>query len=462
MKRVAVIGAGYVGLVTGACFASHGESVLIVENNENKIQSLLDGKIPFYEPGLDSIVKKSLDDGNLRFFKTVSDVLKKRPDVIFICVGTPSSEDSSPDLSYVYAVAKEIGQNINDYCLVVNKSTVPVGTAGEVKQIIKEELLKRDLNIDFDVASNPEFLKEGSAILDFLEPDRIVVGVETERAENILRKLYEKFYTTSDQFMVMKVASAELTKYASNAMLATRISFINQLALLSDAVGADIEEVKKGLGKDKRIGSAFLNAGIGYGGSCFPKDLKGLISIGKNFNQTMSLAEEVEAINKNQKIFFVQKIEKHYRARLAGKKIGVWGIAFKPETDDIRCAPAIDIITNLLERGCKVIVYDPIAAENAKVVFEDKISFASSAQEVLVQSDCLLILTEWTEFLKFKPKDFAMLGDEVVFDGRNCFDPIAMAMAGIEYFTVGRDVVAKEFVNNACCCSSKKFEKELS
>ncbi|HBS47708.1 TPA: UDP-glucose 6-dehydrogenase [Candidatus Dependentiae bacterium] len=460
MKKIAVVGAGYVGLVTGACFAHKGEDVTIVENNESKIQSLLAGKIPFYEPGLDLIVKESLENQKLKFVKSVDEALKKRPDIIFICVGTPTSDVGIPDLSYVYAVAKEVGQNINDYCLIVDKSTVPVGTAKEVKEIINQELARRKLSVDFDVASNPEFLKEGSAVLDFLEPDRVVVGVESEKAEVNLRDLYKKFCTSSEQFMVMKIESAELTKYASNAMLATRISFINQLALLADTAGADIEEIKRGMGKDKRIGSAFLNAGIGYGGSCFPKDLRALVYMGEKHKQLMTLAKEVENINKRQRIAFLEKIEKHYGQSLKDKKVGIWGLAFKPETDDIRCAPSLDIIPALLEIGCKIFAYDPIAAENIKNIYGEKINFANTANDVLANSDFLIILTEWNEFLKFKPQDFCILSDKIVFDGRNCFDPISMAMAGIDYFTVGRDCLSRDYFN-VNCCQSKKSECEI-
>lgn len=456
MKKIAIVGAGYVGLVTGACFASKDKFVIIVERDEKKVEKLLRGEVPFYEPGLDLLVQKAISDQKLIFVKTISEALAQNPQVIFSCVGTPPKEDGSSDLSYVYSVASEIGKNINDYILVINKSTVPVGTVAKVNEIINLEIRNRDLSVDFEVVSNPEFLKEGDAVSDFLNPDRIVVGLKTIKAETILRNLYKPFLKNSNQFMVMNPESSELTKYASNAMLATRISFINQLALFADKVGADIFDVKSGMGSDGRIGGSFLNAGIGYGGSCFPKDVQALVSMGKEHKQPMSLVEEVEIINNKQRILFVEQIINYYGKNLKNKKIGILGLAFKPETDDIRCAPSVDVISKLLEYEAKVIAYDLVAAENVKNIFGDKIIYATKASDVLENSDCLILMTEWREFLKYQPKDFLTLRDRVVFDARNCFDPIAMNLEGIKYFSIGRNSISK--ISDASSAVMQKTE----
>jgi len=440
--NIAVIGAGYVGLVTGACFASKDNFVVVVEKDEKKIAKLLAGEVPFYEPGLDLLVQKAISDKKMVFVKTISEALTFNPKAIFSCVGTPPLPDGSSNLSFVYEVAREIGRNISDYCLVVNKSTVPVGTVSKVKEIINFELQKREVSVEFDVASNPEFLKEGDAVNDFLNPDRIVVGVKSKKAEAILCDLYKPFYSSQDQFMIMKPESAELTKYASNAMLATRISFMNQLALLADKVGADINDVKFGMGKDERIGSRFLNAGIGYGGSCYPKDVKALVSMGIEHDQHMSLVKEVEDINNAQRIWFADQIIKYYDGNLSDKKFGIWGLAFKPETDDIRCAPSIDVISELISRGAQVVAYDPVASENVKEIFGAKIAFANSAKDVIENADCLILMTEWREFLKYKARDLLILKDKVVFDARNIFDPMEMKLEGIKYFCIGRNSLA--------------------
>lgn len=446
MNKIVVVGAGYVGLVTGACLAQKGNFVVIVENNTKKIQMLLDGQIPFYEPGLDFIVKENIKNKRIIFASNIETALAEKPEVIFSCVGTPSLLDGSADLSYVWQVAVEIGKNITDYCLVINKSTVPVGTAKKVKKIIKTQLQQRGLNINFDVASNPEFLKEGDALNDFLNPDRVVVGVQTKQAEDILRKIYEPIVQSEDQFLVMNIESAELAKYASNAMLATRISFMNQMAVLAEKVGADISEVKLAMAKDKRIGAYFLHAGVGYGGSCFPKDVRALVATGLEYEFSMTLASEVEKINNHQRNWFLQKIFDYFGYSILGKNIGIWGLAFKPETDDVRCAPAIDIIQGLLERKVNILAYDPVASENITTLFEDKIRYAKTAREVLIKSDFLIILTEWKEFLAYKPEDFNILKDKVVFDGRNCFSPEKMMSAGIKYFDVGRSVKTQQQV----------------
>lgn len=449
MKKIVVIGAGYVGLVTGACFAQKGNPVVIVENNSHKIAQLLEGNIPFYEPGLDLIVREAIKNKTLIFTSNIEQGLAHEPEVIFSCVGTPSLDNGAADLSYVENVAHEIGSLITDYVLVVNKSTVPVGTASKVKKIIQLELAKRSLSVPFDVASNPEFLKEGDAITDFLLPDRIVIGVESKRATDILHKIYQPFVKSDDQILSMNIPSAELTKYASNAMLATRISFMNQLGQLADKIGADIEEVKRGMAKDRRIGAQFLNAGVGYGGSCFPKDVKALVHMGSEHLFPMSLIQEVDNINHFQRIWFINRISSHYGPALAHKTVGILGLAFKPETDDIRCAPSLDLIDDLLMKGSKVIAYDPVASENIAARYGNAVTFAHSAQQVLQHADFVVILTEWKEFLSLPTESFLQLKDKVVFDGRNCFNPKVMHEAGISYTCVGRNSVNKADKNNA-------------
>jgi UDPglucose 6-dehydrogenase len=438
VSKIVVVGAGYVGLVTGACLAQKGKEVVIVENNQSKIQLLLLGQIPFYEPGLDNLVQENIKNGRLSFVSDMKIALGYAPEAIFLCVGTPSMPDGSADLSFVWHVAIEIGKTIKNYCVVINKSTVPVGTACKVKQIIKTQLKERGLTIDFDVASNPEFLKEGDALSDFLYPDRIVIGVENSRSENVLRKIYQSVVQKADQFLVMNLESSEMSKYASNAMLATRISFMNQMALLAEKVGADINSIKQAMSLDKRIGPYFLNAGVGYGGSCFPKDVRALVATGEEYEQPMTLVAEVEKVNVLQRNWFLQKIFDYYGYSILGKNVGIWGISFKPETDDIRCAPSIDVIQNMLERKVNIFVYDPVALENVRNVFGNKINYANTSSEILNKSDFLIILTEWKEFLSYKPESFCRLNDKVVFDGRNCFDPENMFAAGIKYFDIGR------------------------
>ncbi len=442
-KKIAIIGAGYVGLVTGACLAEKGFPVIIVENNPAKIETLLEGKTPFYEPKLDKIVKDNIDNKRITFVNSIKEAFKHKPNVIFSCVGTPANEDGSADLSYVLQVACEVGKNISEYCLFVNKSTVPVGSAEKVKTIINTELKNRNISIVFDVASNPEFLKQGDAVNDFFCPDRIVIGVENQRSEDILREIYSPFMTNMNQLLVMDIPSAELTKYASNSMLATRISFMNELALLADKVGADINQVKTGMATDRRIGPFFLNAGIGYGGSCFPKDVKALIKIGKEHDQQMSIIQAVEDVNNNQRLMFAKKIIDFYGTEISSKHIGIWGLSFKPETDDLRCAPSIEVIRMLLEYGAKITAYDPVAQNNFNALFGNKINYAKTSQEILNQCDCLVILTEWKEFLNFNPTEFTALSDKIVFDGRNCFNPEKMMLAGIQYICIGRNSLSQ-------------------
>jgi UDPglucose 6-dehydrogenase len=439
MKKIAVIGAGYVGLVTGACLAQKGNLVTIVENNPDKITQLLSGMIPFYEPNLDTIVQDALVKKTVRFVCTIAEALSEKPDVVFSCVGTPQLPSGAADLSYVEAVAKEIGTHIEHYTVIVNKSTVPVGTVTKVSTIINTKLAERNINVDFDVVSNPEFLKEGDAVNDFLMPDRIIVGVKTERAAGVLYEIYKAFITSDAQFLVMSPASAELTKYAANAMLATRISFMNQLAQLADKVDADITQVKIGMAKDRRIGPHFLNAGIGYGGSCFPKDVAALVHMGSENHYPMTLIQEVENINHVQRVWFNHLITRHYGPTLATKTVGIWGLSFKPETDDIRCAPALDIIKSLLANGANVIAYDPIAINNMKKIFGENITYATTSKQVLENADFLVLLTEWQEFLATTPTQFLALKDKVIFDGRNCFSPEELAVLGLTYYCVGRN-----------------------
>lgn len=439
MKKLAVIGAGYVGLVTAACLAQKNNIVTVVERDLQKITSLLNGKMPFYEPGLDHLIITALHTKNLMFVNNIAEALEDNPEIIFSCVGTPSQEDGSADLSYVWHAASEIGKSLKSPALIVNKSTVPVGTAQRVKQIIQLELDRRTTALEFHVASNPEFLKEGDAINDFLMPDRIIAGVENDKSAQLIADLYYPFLSHGAQLVRMSIASAELTKYASNAMLATRISFMNQIALLADKVDADIIDIKKGMALDKRIGGAFLNAGIGYGGSCFPKDIKALVHMGKQHNQPMSLVEEVDRVNNQQKQLFTEKILTHYNNAVAGKKIGIWGLAFKPETDDIRCAPAIDVIESLVKKGASIIAYDPAATQNMQAVFKEGVTFVKTADDVLKCADCLVILTEWQEFLHADFEKFTVLKDNIVFDGRNCFTPEQLHHYGVKYITIGRN-----------------------
>ncbi len=437
--KIAVVGAGYVGLVTGTCLAQKGYFVTIVENNQSKINALLNGQVPFYEPGLDELVKENINNKKILFVSTIKEALAQRPEVIFSCVGTPPHEDGSADLSYVLQVALEVGKNITQYCLIVNKSTVPVGAAQKVKRVIDTQLADRGVSVEFDVASNPEFLKEGDAVNDFLHPDRIVIGVQSMRAQDLLTRIYSPFIKNQDQLLVMDVQSSELTKYASNAMLATRISFMNELANLAKKVGADINQIKNGMAKDRRIGPFFLNAGIGYGGSCFPKDVKALAATGLEYDCPMSIIQAVEDVNDNQRFAFAQQILKYFGDTISKKHLGIWGLAFKPETDDLRCAPSIDIVKILLKNGAKITVYDPVAMENFRELFGHQVSYAKMSKEVLEQCDSLIILTEWKEFFKYKPADFNVLKEKVVFDGRNCFDPIDMSYSGIKYFCIGRN-----------------------
>lgn len=444
MKTIAVIGAGYVGLVTGACFAQQNIMVIMIEKDANKIALLRRGSIPFYEPGLEQLVLNGIKNGTIIFVHDIPQALSYQPSIIFSCVGTPSAQDGSADLSAVWEVADTLGTHLEQYTLIVNKSTVPVGTAQQVQHRIQKKLHQRNLCFTIDVASNPEFLKEGDAVNDFLYPDRIVVGTSSPQATALLYDLYKSLLVSVEQFICMDPTSAELTKYAANGMLATRISFMNQIAILADAVGADVQAIKAGIGSDKRIGNQVLNAGIGYGGSCFPKDVQALAHMGKTYQVPMTLIQEVDKINNNQRNLFINRFVTHYQGNIAQKKIGIWGLAFKPETDDIRCSPAIDVINHLLSLHATIIVYDPVAMENIQQRYGNHLRYATTANQVLNEAEVLIILTDWLEFTQHTPEHFLNLADKTIFDGRNCFDPIAMHNVGLTYITIGRNTLTPQ------------------
>lgn len=416
-----------------------GKRVIAVERDGKKLASLQEGKSPFFEPELDPLIANGVQEGNLQFVGSLAEALKTNPEFIFICVGTPSLPNGDVDDSAVVGVAHDLGKQLTHDCIVINKSTVPVGMAKKVAQIIQQELVKRQIFVSVSVVSNPEFLRQGSAVADTQFPDRIVVGTNDSVAANKLKKLYAPFMTSDDQFLVMRPASAEIAKYAANTMLAMRISFMNQMAQLAEAVDADITEIKKGMAKDKRIGEQFLNAGIGYGGSCFPKDVKGLASIGAAHKVPMTLAASVDEINSQQRDWFIKKVTGFYGENLRTKTIGIWGLSFKPHTDDIRCAPAVEVITELTKQGARVVVYDPVAMGNIKTIFEDKISYALDQDEVL-NADALIVLTEWPEFVSADPLAFEQLKDKIVFDARNIYDPKIMGFFGIKHVGIGRCV----------------------
>lgn len=440
--NISVVGTGYVGLVTGACLAETGAVVNCIDINQEKIDNLNSGIMPIYEPGLEDIVKRNAAKERL-FFKTNLSEVVNESDAIFIAVGTPPDEDGSADLKYVVGVAREIGRALNNYTVVVTKSTVPVGTARKVRQAIEEELQKRGIDVTFDVASNPEFLKEGNAVDDFLKPDRIVVGVESEAAEKVLKRLYKPFVLNNHPIIVMDITSAEMTKYAANAMLATKISFINDIANLCEIVGADINLVRKGIGSDSRIGYKFLYPGVGYGGSCFPKDVQALIRTASEFNYNLRVLKAVEEVNQTQKKVLFEKIYHYFGGNLEGKNIAVWGLSFKPETDDMREAPSLSIIEKLLEHGAQVTAYDPIAMHEAKRILGDKIKFAGDMNEALVDADALALVTEWSEFRLPNFRVMAkLMNNKVIFDGRNILDVELIEEYGFEYFSIGRKSIS--------------------
>ena len=436
--KIIVIGTGYVGLVTGTCFAEIGIETTCVDVDTKKIENLKKGIIPIFEPGLEFMVKKNQDKGRLHFETDINKVIEGAG-VIFIAVGTPEGEDGSADLQHVRAVAATIGQAMHHYHIVVTKSTVPVGTAQIVRKTIQDQLDLRGEAIEFDVASNPEFLKEGAAVEDFMKPDRIVVGIESERAKKIMKNLYKPFTLNGHPILFMDIPSAEMTKYAANAMLATKISFMNDVANLCELLGADVNKVRKGIGSDSRIGNKFIYPGIGYGGSCFPKDVKALIKKARENDYQMQVLEAVEAVNASQKLVLYHKIEDYFGyENLKDKKAAFWGLSFKPQTDDMREAPSLILIDKLLEAGCNIQVYDPVALEEAKKVLGDKVRYFENQYDALVAADFLLVVTEWSEFRFPDYKAIPELMDgKAVFDGRNVLDPAKMKSVGLDYNCIG-------------------------
>jgi UDPglucose 6-dehydrogenase len=435
--RIAVVGTGYVGLVTGTCFAEVGIDVTCIDIDQKKIDNLKQGILPIYEPGLEEMVTRNAQKERLSFSTDLATSVQGCQ-VAFIAVGTPPGEDGSADLKYVLAVAREIGRSMTDYLVVVTKSTVPVGTAAKVRAAIAGELEARGADIAFDVASNPEFLKEGAAIDDFLKPDRIVVGVDSERAEQVMGKLYKPFLMNGHPLIFMDIPSAEMTKYAANAMLATKISFMNDIANLCEIMGADVNMVRKGIGSDARIGNKFIYPGIGYGGSCFPKDVKALIKTASENGYTMEVLKSVETVNEKQKSVLFNKVMNYFNGDLTGKTFAVWGLSFKPKTDDMREAPSLVIIEKLLERGAKVKAYDPVAMKEAKHSLGERIEYGKDEYETLIDADALLLVTEWPEF---RSPNFAVVNklmkEKVVFDGRNIYDAKEMEEKGFAYFGIG-------------------------
>lgn len=439
--KISVIGSGYVGLVSGACLAELGNDVVCLDVDPRKIEILNSGGVPIYEPGLEDIIKSNVASGRLRFTTNVAESVAHGL-VQMIAVGTPSGEDGSADLQYVIAAARAIGHNMTEYRVIVDKSTVPVGTADKVKQAVQEELAKRKVKTDFSVVSNPEFLKEGAAIDDFNRPDRIVIGAEDDHAIKVMREMYAPFQRNHDRLMVMDIRSAELTKYAANAMLATRISFMNELANLAERVGADIEHVRKGIGSDQRIGYHFLYAGCGYGGSCFPKDIRALQRTGEEYGLPMKVLGAVEQVNHAQKSVLLQKITKRFGDDLKGKHFALWGLAFKPGTDDMREATSRVVMEGLWKRGATITAYDPVAMKETRHIYGNRsdLRYADNSKDALQGADALVIVTEWKAF---KSPDFsiikARLKQPVIFDGRNLFEPASVTAQGIEYHGIGRE-----------------------
>jgi UDPglucose 6-dehydrogenase len=436
--KIAIVGTGYVGLVTGTCFAETGVDVVCVDIDENKVENLKKGQIPIYEPGLEPMVIRNHEKGRLSFVTSLKDAIEDCS-AVFIAVGTPPDEDGSADLQYVLAVARDIGKYMNDYLVAVTKSTVPILTSTKVKDAIQEELNKRNIKIEFDVASNPEFLKEGSAVDDFLKPDRIIVGIDNERAEKTMKRLYKPFILNNHPLIFMDIPSAEMTKYAANSMLATKISFMNDIANLCEIVGADITMVRKGIGSDPRIGDKFIYAGAGYGGSCFPKDVKALIKTGKDSGHMLRILQAVEDVNDAQKNILFKKISAHFGNQLKNKTFAVWGLSFKPNTDDMREAPSLVLIEKLLKEGAQVKAYDPVSVEETKRIIGDKIEYSKDMYEAVIDADALVLVTEWSEFRIPNYKVLSkLIKSKVVFDGRNIYDPIEMKEFGFTYYGIGR------------------------
>ncbi|TCS38563.1 UDP-glucose dehydrogenase [Paucimonas lemoignei] len=447
--KITIIGTGYVGLVSGACFADFGNNVLCLDVNARKVEMLKDGRIPIHEPGLDELVRRNAAAGRLSFTTSYDDAVE-HAEVIFLAVGTPPDEDGSADLTHILAAARSIGERLTRPVVVVDKSTVPVGTADSVRKAISDELDRRGADISFAVVSNPEFLKEGAAIEDFMRPDRIVVGSDDEQATKLMRQLYAPFSRNHDKMIEMDVRSAELTKYAANAMLATRISFMNELANLAEVLDADIEAVRLGIGSDPRIGPHFLYSGMGYGGSCFPKDVKALLKTSKDHGCTLHLLSAIETVNETQKGVLFEKIVRHFGGRdeLAGKTIALWGLSFKPNTDDMREAPSLVLIRQLLQAGCRVQAYDPVAHAEARRILESsspeslssgQLAIVASSTEAIDNADALVLVTEWKEF---RAPDFGLLAktlrSKAIFDGRNQYDPAIVREAGLRYYGIGR------------------------
>ena len=442
--KIAVVGTGYVGLVTGTCFAEVGIDVTCIDIDQKKIDNLHQGILPIYEPGLEEMVTRNVEKGRLHFSTNLGEAIKDC-DVAFIAVGTPPGEDGSADLKYVLAVARGIGEHMSSYGVIVTKSTVPVGTAAKVRAEIEQALAKRGETIEFDVASNPEFLKEGAAIDDFLKPDRIVVGVATERAEEVMTKLYKPFLLNGHPIIFMDIPSAEMTKYAANSMLATKISFMNDIANLCEIMGADVNMVRRGIGSDARIGTKFIYPGIGYGGSCFPKDVKALIKTAQENGYDMQVLRAVESVNEDQKSVLFDKVSKHFGGKLKGLKIALWGLSFKPKTDDMREAPSLVIIEKLLAAGCTVTAYDPVAMPEAKHMLGDSITYAKDEFNALIDADALLIVTEWPEF---RVPNFTVMSrlmkQKAIFDGRNIYDAKELKELGFAYHCIGIKTDHKE------------------
>ena len=436
--KIAIVGTGYVGLVTGTCFAEMGVEVFCVDIDRQKIENLRNGVVPIYEPGLEEMVIRNYEVGRLHFTTELTEVLDQ-VEIVFSAVGTPPDEDGSADLKYVLDVARTIGRAMNKYLLVVTKSTVPVGTARRIRQTIADELDRRGVTIDFDIASNPEFLKEGAAVKDFMHPDRIVVGVESDRARRLMEKLYHPFMLNNFRIIYMDIPSAEMTKYAANAMLATRISFMNDMANLCEIIGADVNMVRKGIGADTRIGSSFLYAGCGYGGSCFPKDVKALISTASDHGYPMRILQAVEDVNEEQKTILFRKLSAHFGGDLQGRKVAMWGLAFKPETDDMREAPSLVLIDRLLEAGCQITAYDPVAIPEARRRIGDRIAYAKNIYETVEGADVLMVVTEWKEFrLPAWARIRSLMKTPLILDGRNIYNTAEIEEAGFTYHCIGR------------------------
>ncbi|MCX6253213.1 MAG: UDP-glucose/GDP-mannose dehydrogenase family protein [Bacteroidia bacterium] len=436
--RIIVVGSGYVGLVTGACFAESGVNVTCVDVDLDKIQQLKDGAIPIYEPGLEGMIRRNVEKKRLSFTTDIKEGIEGS-EVIFIAVGTPLGEDGSADLKHVLEVSKEIGYVITDHIVVATKSTVPVGTSEKIRKTIQNELDKRNISVPFDMASNPEFLKEGAAVEDFLKPERIVIGIDNEKTGDIMKRLYMPFVLNNHPIFFMDIASAEITKYAANAMLATRISFINEIANLCDILGADINHVRKGIGSDSRIGSKFIYPVTGYGGSCFPKDVKAIIKTAHDNGYELNVIKAVEKANDYQKNVIFNKMTKFFNNNLKNKVIGIWGLSFKPKTDDIREASSLILIEKLLKAGAKVKVYDPAAMNEAKKQLGNKIEYAADPYEAVIGVDAMALMTEWSEFHLADFKKMAdMMNGKVIFDGRNIYDPSELKKNGFTYFGIGR------------------------